>query len=231
MNDRAENKQSASVLVEIETLPKRRRLGREQRRRQLVEAAVWLIGSLGIQGTTVSKMSARVGLSEMAAYRHFASKDEILMEASSYLLGRIFEWLDSSSNPRILERFGELGQSHFDVLSSELDMFTGAYIQFLTMTRGDGPLHDRIAENNRLLQEKITALAEEGIAEGSIRPDADAVLFTHEFIGWFLAEDVHCLTDLRDGTFSRSSHLRTLDLILRDVAAPSFSEDRGQAPS
>ena len=46
------------------------------------------------------------------------------------------------------------------------------------------------------------------------------MLFTHEFVGWFLAEDIHCLTDLRDGTFSRSSHLRMLDLILRDMAAP-----------
>jgi AcrR family transcriptional regulator len=230
MDDRAESKESASVCVETEAVPKRRRLSREQRRRQLVEAAVRLIDSLGIHGTTVSKISGQVGLSEMAAYRHFGNKDEILMEASSYLHGRIFEWLDSSSNPCILDRFGELGQSHFDVLSSDLDMFTGAYIQFLTMTRGDGPLHDRIAENNRLLQEKITALAEQGIAEGSIRSDADAVLFTHEFIGWFLAEDVHCLTDLRDGTFSRSSHLRTLDLILRDAAAPAFTEDKGQAP-
>jgi AcrR family transcriptional regulator len=187
MDDRAESKQPASVRVETGTIPKRRRLGREQRRRQLVEAAVRLIGSLGIQGTTVSKISAHVGLSEMAAYRHFGNKDEILMEASSYLLGRIFAWPDSSANPCILERFGELGQSHFDMLSSDLDMFTGAYIQFLTMTRGDDPLHDRIAE------------------------------------------DVHCLTDLRNGTFARSSHLRMLELILRDVAAPGFGEGKGQA--
>ena len=65
-------------------------------RKQLMEAAVSLIGDFGIQGTTVSKISAGVGLSEMAAYRHFVSKEEILMEASSYLLGgssvaRLFE--------------------------------------------------------------------------------------------------------------------------------------------
>ena len=61
----------------------------------------------------------------------------------------------------------------------------------------------------------------EGIAQGSIR-EVDPFLFTHEFVGWFLAEDIHCLSDLRDGTFSRASHLRMLDLILRDVAAPGY---------
>jgi len=63
-------------------------------------------------------------------------------------------------------------------------------------------------------------MAQEGIAQGSIRADVDTFLFTHEFVGWFLAEDIHCLSDLLDGTFSRSSHLRMLDLILRDIAAP-----------
>ena len=65
-------------------------------------------------------------------------------------------------------------------------------------------------------------MAAAGVADGSMRADVDPFLFAHEFIGWFLAEDVHCLADLRDGTFSRSSHLRTLDLISRDAAAPGY---------
>jgi AcrR family transcriptional regulator len=224
MQDREGDSRSASAVAgdQAAPSPKRQRLGRDQRRGQLVEAAVRLIGALGIQGTTVSKISAAVGLSEMAAYRHFNSKDEILVEASSYVYERIFSWLDSSKDPCMLRRFGDLGLSHFDMLSSDLDMFTGPYMQFLTMTRGEGPLHQRMADNNRLLQDKISGMAAAGIADGSLRADVDALLFAHEFIGWFLAEDVHCLADLLNGTFSRSSHLRTLDLILRDAAAPGY---------
>ncbi len=222
MHDRIGDSGSASPTAECPKPPKRQRLGREQRRIQLVEAAVGLIGSLGIQATTVSKISAAVGLSEMAAYRHFGSKDEILVEASSHLYGRIFSWLDSSTNPCVLERLHELAMSHFDALSADLDGFTGPYLQFLTMTRGEGPLHRSIAENNLLLQEKITGIAAEGIAEGSLRADMDPFLFAHEYIGWFLAEDVHCLADLREGTFSRASHLRMLHLMLRDAAAPGY---------
>lgn len=198
---------------------RRQRLGRDQRRAQLIKAAVRLIGARGLQGTTVSMISGEVGLSEMAAYRHFASKEEILMEASSYLLGRILEWLECSSNPSIIDRFREIGERHLEMLSSDLEMYTAPYLQFLTMSQSGDPLHRHVAENNDRMKEKIEAMAREGVARGSFRSDADPFLFTHEFVGWFLAEDIHCLTDLRDGTFSRSSHLRMLDLILRDVAA------------
>ncbi|HLA81310.1 MAG TPA: TetR/AcrR family transcriptional regulator [Thermoleophilia bacterium] len=203
---------------------KRRRMGHVQRRQQLIEAAVLLIGRRGIDGTTVSKISAEVGLSEMAAYRHFASKREILMEASSYLLGRILEWLDCSANPSIINRLLEIGERHLEMLSADLDMYTAPYMQFLTMSRSDDPLHHHVSENNNRMKEKIAALVREGVSEGSIRADVDPYLFTHEFVGWFLAEDIHCLTDLRDGTFSRSSHLRMLDLILGDIASPGHLE-------
>lgn len=209
--------------------PKRRRMSRDKRRQQLVEAAVRLIGDSGCGGTTVSRISAEVGLSEMAAYRHFVSKEEILMEASSYLLGRILEWLSCSDNPSVINRLREIGERHLEMLSSDLEMYTAPYMQFLTISQTDDPLHRHVAANNDRMKEKIAGLVQEGIAEGSIRADVDPWLFTHEFVGWFLAEDIHCLTDLRDGTFSRLSHLRMLDLILSDIAEPGHLEKRALA--
>jgi AcrR family transcriptional regulator len=231
MDDRAESNQSVSTRPQDEAVPKRRRVGRDQRRRQLIEAAVRLIGTLGIHGTTVSKICAEVGLSEMAAYRHFTSKNEILMEADSYLLSRILEWLDCSSDPSIIHRLQEIGERHLEMLSSDLVMFTAPYMQFLTMSQSGEPLHNHVAANNDRMKDKIASLVREGIAQGSIRSDADPFLITHELVGWFLAEDIHCLTDLRDGTFSRSSHLRMLDLILRDIAAQGCFEEKGRGSS
>ena len=219
MNDRPEKTDQASATPD-DKVPRRRRMGREQRRAQLVETAVRLIGTAGIHGTTMSKISAGVGLSEMAVYRHFSSKNEILMEADTYLLGRLLEWLECSSEPSVIRRLAEIGERHFDMLSSDLEMFTAPYMQFLTMTQSDDALHRHVARNNARMKERIERMAQEGIAQGSIRADVDTFLFTHEFVGWFLAEDIHCLSDLLDGTFSRSSHLRMLDLILRDIAAP-----------
>lgn len=221
MGDRETGSAVAAPRVTKALAPKRQRLGRDERRRQLVEATVRLIGESGIRGTTMSRISAELGLSEMAVYRHFANKDELLMEASSYILGRILEWFASSSNPVVIERLREIGETHFDVLSADVEMFTAPYMQFLTMSQGAGPLHVHVIANNLRMKETLEAIVREGIAQGSIRADVDAYLFTHEYVGWFLAEDIHCLADLRDGTFSRSSHLRTLELILKDVEARS----------
>jgi TetR/AcrR family transcriptional regulator, transcriptional repressor of bet genes len=203
---------------EDKSAPTRKRVARDERRPQLIEATVRLIGARGIRGTTMSRISAELGLSEMAAYRHFGSKDELLMEADSYLLGRILEWLDCSSNPCVIDRLRDIGERHLEMLSADLDLFTAPYLQFLTMVQSGDPLHRHVVDNNARMKEAIEKLVREGIAQGSIRADVDPLLFTHEFVGWFLAEDIHCLTDLRDGTFSRSSHLRMLDLILRDIA-------------
>lgn len=230
MAESAERGEPTSARPRQETVHKRRRMSRDQRRRQLIEAAVRLIGTAGIHGTTMSKISGAVGLSEMAVYRHFSNKSEILMEADSYLLSRILEWLDCSPNPSLVNRLAEIGERHFDMLSSDLDMFTAPYMQFLTMTQGDEPLHHHVAKNNDRMKERIASLAREGISQGSVRSDVDPWLFTHVFVGWFLAEDIHCLSDLRDGTFSRSSHLRMLDLILQDIAAPGHLEGRDRAP-
>lgn len=227
MNSRAESNDHASAHLQGKVVAKRRRMSHDERRLQLIEAAVRLIGTWGIHGTTMSKISGELGLSEMATYRHFANKNEILMEASSYLLGRILEWLDCSSDPCIIRRFREMGERHLEMLSVDLDMYTAPYMQFLTMSQNDGSLHRHVAENNSRMKQKIETLVLEGVSEGSVRPDVDPSLFTHEFVGWFLAEDIHCLTDLRDGTFSRSSHLRMLDLILRDISAAEYLEERG----
>ena len=110
------------------------------------------------------------------------------------------------------------------------DTLAGAGMDTYVYAPKDDPLHRRVAANNDRMKEKIAALVQEGINEGSIREDVDPWLFTHEFVGWFLAEDIHCLTDLRDGTFSRSSHLRMLDLILGDVAVPGRLEKKAFVP-
>ena len=219
MGDRRTGSVVAPPGAQKSSVPKRQRLGHNERRRQLVEATVRLIGESGIRGTTMSRISAELGLSEMAVYRHFANKDELLMEASSYILGRILDWFASSSNPVIIDRLREIGETHFDVLSADVEMFTAPYMQFLTMSQGAGPLHEHVVANNLRMKDTLESLVREGLAQGSIRADVDPSLFTHEFVGWFLAEDIHCLSDLRDGTFSRSSHLRMLDLILKDVTA------------
>ena len=49
-----------------------------KRQNQIIEETIKLIHTKGIQGLTIKNISAAVGVTEAAIYRHFKSKDEIL---------------------------------------------------------------------------------------------------------------------------------------------------------
>ena len=49
-----------------------------KRQTQIIQASVAIIAGKGIQGLTMKKIAASIGISEPAIYRHFASKNEIL---------------------------------------------------------------------------------------------------------------------------------------------------------
>lgn len=49
-----------------------------KRQQEIIWSAVHLIDENGIQGLTIKNLSARIGFTEAAIYRHFKSKGEIL---------------------------------------------------------------------------------------------------------------------------------------------------------
>ncbi len=49
------------------------------RQQQIVETAMALIAEKGIQNLTIKNIASRIGVTEPAVYRHFTSKDEIVM--------------------------------------------------------------------------------------------------------------------------------------------------------
>ncbi|HNR69284.1 MAG TPA: TetR/AcrR family transcriptional regulator [bacterium] len=50
-----------------------------KRQQEIVQAAIDLIAENGIQELTIKKLSARIGVTEAALYRHFRSKMDILL--------------------------------------------------------------------------------------------------------------------------------------------------------
>jgi AcrR family transcriptional regulator len=53
------------------------------RQKQIVEAAIEIIALQGIQSLTIKNLSSAVGLSEAGIYRHFKTKDEIVLSMLS----------------------------------------------------------------------------------------------------------------------------------------------------
>ncbi len=54
------------------------------RQKQIVDATLDIIATIGIQNLTIRKLAEKVGVTEGAIYRHYPSKDEILVSVAGY---------------------------------------------------------------------------------------------------------------------------------------------------
>jgi AcrR family transcriptional regulator len=66
---------------------RRERVPREERRRQIIEAAATLFSRKGFRGTTTREIAGAVGVSEAMLFKHFATKEELyaaIIEAKSH---------------------------------------------------------------------------------------------------------------------------------------------------
>ena len=67
------------------SLPSRRALAKEQRRRQLIDATINCIARKGLGGTTLGDVAREAGLSQGIVNLHFESKDNLLAATLRYL--------------------------------------------------------------------------------------------------------------------------------------------------
>ncbi|HLA82938.1 MAG TPA: helix-turn-helix domain-containing protein, partial [Thermoleophilia bacterium] len=72
---------------------KRIRKNKVVRKHEIVEATVQLLGKYGVEGTTVSRISAAVGLTKGALYQHFPNREAILEAALDAWGERSSVWL------------------------------------------------------------------------------------------------------------------------------------------
>ncbi len=202
---------------------------RAARRTQIIDVTVRLVGKYGLEGTTVSRIAAEVGVSEMALYRHFENKAEMLAAALEYVVGRSAEWHRSSSHPWVPTRLREIGRNHLESVTSDVEGWNAPMMQFainrpaqswiapvFEKSRDDDETVARLTEPRRLLFSYI----EEGKSQGSIRPDVDSNAFQWLWMSWAQGEDLHYLNAVATGSFNREPHLRLLELIIRDIELP-----------
>ncbi|WP_262402363.1 TetR/AcrR family transcriptional regulator [Actinomadura sp. CNU-125] len=59
--------------------PRRRRMSRDERRRQMLDVAEQVFGERGYQATSMDEVAERCGVSKPMLYEHFGSKDGLLL--------------------------------------------------------------------------------------------------------------------------------------------------------
>ncbi|MCK5482219.1 MAG: TetR/AcrR family transcriptional regulator, partial [Gemmatimonadetes bacterium] len=89
-----------------------------ERRKEIAESILRIIGERGLTSLTTTTIAAEVGLTSGALFRHFVSRDEMLTEAVRFGLARIEDTFPNESLPPI-DRLMELARGRIRVLGSD----------------------------------------------------------------------------------------------------------------
>jgi AcrR family transcriptional regulator len=187
----------------------RRRASPEERRSQILAAALGCFSKRGFHATTMDQIVASSGLSKGALYWHFESKEDVFLGCIDHLAGEIFGRVDAAA--------GTGGDGILTILHRELERFLErfgaeralllAWVEFLSHPRG----RERIAELYSSSRERFARLIREGVGRGELRdlsPDGAAAVLTGTLDAMLLQAAV-------DPAFDARRYTETLWEVLR----------------
>ncbi len=183
------------------------RKSRAERREEIVNAALTVLGEYGLEGATVSRIAEAAGLTPGALYRHFENREAILNAANAAASQIALSWLDTSAESDVLRRLEELGDTHPAWIRDHLSTLPRAFFQALSFSQ-HANLADQMTLPRIMMYQAFVELAEEGKQQGTIRPDIDSgdVAWTMLMIAW--TQDIALMLGAEEfiegGTFNRT---------------------------
>jgi AcrR family transcriptional regulator len=198
-----------------------KRLPGAERKAQIAQATLQLATEHGLHGVSLSRIAAAVGISNAALYRHFKSRDDILIAAYDLLDERVHHWIGSAEASNAMQRLRQLCKSHASVFSVDLEGFNAPMFQFIAWIPRDR-VREHVDVRHQAVLDAFVQILEQGKAQGVVRADLDSELAVSELYAWIWWEDLSYLAGLDpDSTRKRSAEM--YGRLLRDIAAPSGS--------
>ncbi|MBD3868571.1 MAG: TetR/AcrR family transcriptional regulator [Acidobacteria bacterium] len=143
-----------------------------ERRQEIAEAVIRIIGEQGFPALTTSTLAAEVGLTTGALFRHFPSQEAILTHATRHAAERIAATFPDGSLPAV-ERLHTLAANRVSLLGPDPGL-----AWFVRSEQAMLALPEQAAEELRALADRskrfILAALREGVSQGSIRSDVPA---------------------------------------------------------
>lgn len=161
--------------------PPSRRQQAEERREQILDAAMRLFGQKGYQGTSIRDIAREVGITEGLIYHYFENKEQLL-EAC---------WRSRSWFPRLQALLERAPGMPLSLVLHELlsDFLTTLYANrdAVVMCAVEMQHHSELAafymERIEANQEMIARLVRSRQAEGEVHPDVDPVVVSTLLLG------------------------------------------------
>lgn len=182
-----------------------------QRRELIVDVAATLFDERGFHGTSIDDIGTAAGISGPGLYRHFASKDAILIAVFDRIWERLLPVVERSAVLPPDEALGALVDAHLDLaledpaalrlLTRELRHVPATYQRLAARNHGryvtawSEPLRRR---SSRLDDEgaRATALAVHGLIDSAAsRPDLAAPAARRELLRSAATAAIHAITD------------------------------------
>ena len=141
---------------------------------QIMAAAIHLFSHSGYEAASVADICAKADVSKGAFYYHFPSKQALFLAIVDQWLQGVDTQLFSSRRenetvPQSIARRAKTLGFVFQAASGQLPMF----MEFMVQASRDQAVWKATIAPYRRYQQQFAALLEEGIKEGSIRPDVD----------------------------------------------------------
>lgn len=186
--------------------------------RAIIQAALALLAEHGVSGLSVEGVAARAGVAKTTIYRRWTDKNELVVDALAQVRGPVVQPPPGRS----------VREDLVFVLTAlrreQTDPFWGQLIQKLI---GGGREHPELTDQylQRVVgprRERFLEVLRRGVAEGTIRPDADLAL----------AAEVLIAPVLLSGWMPRGPRIRPdqipalVDLVLAGIGVPAGTRGR-----
>lgn len=195
------------VTAEIEDMPRRaQRLPAEERRQQILDAAITVFAERGYAGAGTADIAAAAGIGEPTIYRYFPNKIELYTETVRHCADEIMEaWeaiADKNEDP--LNALLSLGQWYHQAMHERPEILRLRFRSLMDVAAPE--LTDWARETQQEFRDFIHALFVQAKEEGRLNPTTDPDTMTLLFMA------VGALLD-------QMNLLGTVDLEARDLVA------------
>jgi AcrR family transcriptional regulator len=190
----------------------------EATRQAVLGQAVEVASRLGLSGLTIGTLASQVELSKSGLFAHFKSKEQLQLQVLDYARETFTDQVvrPALKAPRGEPRLQELFDRWLAISRDSAPgcLFVSAATEFDDQP---GAVRDQLVRDHKDLVDSIVQMFRAGVAEGQLRPDADAEQFAHDLYGVMLGF-FHAERLIRDPHAERRTR-RAFENLLQDIRA------------
>lgn len=149
------------------------KMASSDRKRQIAKAVMEIISEEGVQNVTMMKIAERIGISDAALYKHFSTKNDMLLymirQIEGEMITRIRIRVEGYRTP--LEKLNNLIRLHFTYVEENRALPSIIFSQALHFE--DPRLKEGLQRILKGYKEYVRDLVTDGKIQGSISKDVD----------------------------------------------------------